>query len=407
MIARRETQRGSITPMVAFGTVILCVMGIGGATIGRIVQSRREVQRVADSAALAAADEIRVNGVDGDRSGALSLAHHNSPAPTTASIDGVASTPHDLEVSTLAGQGVDTPRFIFDGNAQVKAAARAMVAQEFRKIDSSKTANVVFVLDFSGSMNDALGGETKIKVLKDSITGYLRDQRIPLNYSAALFSSDLIDSVGFGPNASQQIIDMFQNHGADGGTMPQFGFDKASEFLGPPGTGPDHYVVFASDGQPNDLPAAQAGSSRMWDTSKPEVLTLHIGDPEAAPFMISVAGTWDHRGNKDDYFPVEDMDEFRKALAQILAKIACPLDPPTLDKARLKDANTVNAFLRDSSGHEVKLPTNPQIDGSPDQLAFFFNPASLAVGVSIQACVLMRNEHRTLVIRYNRAALIQ
>jgi hypothetical protein len=391
--------------MVAYGTVLVCVMGIGGATIGRIVDARRESQNVADSAALAAADAIRVNGVDGNLNGAVQLAQHNSKNPTTATIAGISNLPNQLDVVTNGGETVDTPRFIFNGDAKTQAIAGAKVDQETRTSSSANTANVVFVLDFSGSMDDQLPGGTKITVLKNALTQYLNDRRITLNYAAALFSDNLIASVPFGPNSVQQIIQMFQKYGAGGGTEPQFGFDKASQFLGPISSGgPDRFVVFVSDGEPNDLGLAQAGSTRMWNTSGPTVMTIHIGDPEARPFMLSVSGPPNKRGDPDDYFPVEDMDAFQKALAEILGKIACPLLP--LDKTRLKDPTTVNAFLRDTSGHEVKLPEVSVITDL-HQLGFFFNPTTLDIAVTIEACALMRNEGRTLVIRYNRAVLIQ
>src|SRR4029453_13656837 len=34
---RRTPERGSISPMVLYGTIIVCVMGVGGATVGRLV----------------------------------------------------------------------------------------------------------------------------------------------------------------------------------------------------------------------------------------------------------------------------------------------------------------------------------------------------------------------------------
>jgi hypothetical protein len=122
--------------------------------------------------------------------------------------------------------------------------------------------------------------------------------------------------------------------------------------------------------------------------------------------MLSVIAPPSKRANPDYYFPVEDIDAFQKALAEILGKIACPMSPDTLDKTRLKDPNTVNAFLRDKAGHEVKLPTISVVTDL-HQLGFFFNPTTLNIGVTIEACALMRNEGRSLVIRYNRAVLVE
>ena len=59
---------------------------------------------------------------------------------------------------------------------------------------------------------------------------------------------------------------------------------------------------------------------------------------------------------------------------------------------------------RDRSGHEIKLP--PGSTGGAG-LGFFFNPTSLDIAVTIDTCVLMRNEGRTLVVRYNRAVLVE
>jgi Flp pilus assembly protein TadG len=404
---RRNPERGSMAPMIAYGSVIVCVMGIGGATLGRIVDAKRESQNVADSAALAAADSIRVNGIDADRTPALQLAQHNSKNPTTASIDGVSNLANEVDVTGRGGETVDTPRFIFDGDSKTQSVARAKVDQETRRITAANPADVVFVLDFSGSMAESIPGGTKITTLKNALTQYLNDRRIQLDYAAALFSDTLIDSVPFGPNAIQQIIDMFKKDDAGGGTRPELGFDKATEFLGAPTpNGNPRFVVFVSDGVPNDLAAAVAGSTNMWNKAQPTVMTIHIGDPEARPFMLSVSGPPDKRANPDYYFPVEDIDAFEKALAEILGKIACPMNPTTLDKTRLKDPSTVHAFLRDKAGHEVQLPILSVVTDL-HQLGFFFNPTTLDIGVTIEACALMRNEGRTLVIRYNRAVLVE
>jgi len=414
----RLRERGSFAPLVAYGTVIVCVMGIGGATLGRIVDARRESQNVADSSALAAADSMRINGIDADRSAALRLGQRNSKSPTTASIDAVSDLPLELDISTRGTENVDTPRFIFDGDAKTQAIARAKVDQERRTIAGGDTAEVAFVLDFSGSMNDTIPGGTKITALKNSLTQYLNDRRIQLDYAAALFSSDLIDSVPFGPNAIQQIIDMFKNHNADGGTEPEKGFDKVTQFFGPKNdSGPKRFVVFVSDGAPNTPDKATQGSLHMWDVAHPTVMTVHIATPPIDPteqaFMISVSGPPPQDcklppaqcpKKEDYYFKVQDIESFERAMSEILGKIACPLDP--LDPHRLKDPSTVNAFLRDKAGHEVKLP---KLDVVTDthQLGFFFNPTSLDIGVTIEACALMRNEGRTMIIRYNRAILVE
>src|SRR5262249_42595826 len=144
-------------------------------------------------------------------------------------------------------------------------------------------------------MNDTIPGGTKITTLKNAISQYLRDQRIKLNYAAALFTGvndhGLIGSVPFGPDAIQKILDLFQQKVADGGTSPELGFDKVTEFFGPPNdSGPKRFVVFVSDGQPNDEGAARAGSQRMWTRADPTVMTIHIGSPEARQFMVDVSG---------------------------------------------------------------------------------------------------------------------
>jgi len=410
-----------MAPMIAYGSVIVCVMGIGGATLGRIVDAKRESQNVADSAALAAADAIRVNGIDTDRTPALRLAQHNSKNPTTASIDGVTNLPTEVDITGRGGETVDTPRFIFDGDAKTQSVARAKVDQETRTISGANPADVAFVLDFSGSMSDAIPGGTKITALKNELTKYLNDRRIQLDYAAALFSNDLIASVPFGPNAMQQIIDMLKKYDAGGGTEPEFGFDKVTEFFGPPvQDGPKRFVLFVSDGAPNTLPKAIEGSLHMWDVAHPTVMTLHIATPPVDPgersFMVSVSGPPPQDckqppaqcpKKEDYYFPVSDIASFERALAEILGKIACPMDPPTLDARRVKDPATVNAFLRDKAGHEVKLQRADVVTGDFNQLGFFFNPTTLDIGVTIEACALMRNEGRTLVFRYNRAVLVQ
>ena len=282
------------------------------------------------------------------------------------------------------------------------------------------TAKIALVLDFSGSMADAIPGGTKITALKDALTQYLNDRRIQLDYSAALFSDDLVDSVPFGPNAIQQILDLFKRDNAGGGTEPEFGFDKVTSFFGPTSgndSGPKRFVVFVSDGAPNTPSKATQGSLNMWDVAHPTVMTLHIApqpvNPAEESFMISVSGPPPQDcktppaqcpKKQDYYYQVSDIQAFERRLSEILGKIACPLDP--LDAKRLKDPSTVHAFLRDKAGHEVQLPLVPIVTDT-HQLGFFFDTTSLAIGVTLEACALMRNEGRTLIIRYNHAVLVE
>src|SRR5262249_33254210 len=103
-MTRRARERGSFAPMVAYGTMIVCVMGMGGATTGRITNARKEAQNIADSAALAAADATRVNGIDANRNAALALGRRNTKLPSTATISGVFDQQLELDIATAAGE---------------------------------------------------------------------------------------------------------------------------------------------------------------------------------------------------------------------------------------------------------------------------------------------------------------
>jgi hypothetical protein len=201
---RRNRERGSMTPMVAFGTIIVTVMGIGAATIGRMVHARREAQNAADAAALAAADLVREEGLTADRSGALAIGQRNSAVATQVAIDGIDDRTQQVDARAHAVQTVDTPRFIFNGDGNVRGKAVATISQDIRTIAASNSGDVVFVLDYSGSMAGA-----RIRTLEDAVSGHLQDQRIPLNYSAALFSDRLISAVPFGDDAVAKILDEF------------------------------------------------------------------------------------------------------------------------------------------------------------------------------------------------------
>jgi hypothetical protein len=399
---RRRPERGSMTPMVAFGTIVVTVMGIGAATIGRMVHARREAQNAADAAALAAADLVREEGLTADRSGAVAMGQRNSAVATQVAIDGIDDRTLQVDARAHAVQTVDTPRFIFNGDGNVRGKAVATISQEIRTIAASNTGDVVFVLDYSGSM-----AGTRIKTLEEAVSGHLLDQRIPLNYSAALFSLGLVAAVPFGDDAVTKILDEFARQDAFGNTHPEFGFDKAREFFREqPKDGPPRYVVFVSDGEPTEPPKAFEGSRKLWDEAGPTVMTIHIGSGESSNFMIAVSGTPQDRGNRDFYFPVTSNDEFRNALAQVVSRIACPIEG--LTKARVKDPSTVRGFLRDATGREIKIPRRPNVeDAKKEDLGFFYDEKSAKLAVTIATCIIMRDEGRELVLRYNRATLLE
>jgi hypothetical protein len=407
--AGTSRQRGATTPIAAASVLLLAVIGAGGATIGRIAVARSDAQRAADAAALALGDAIREQGIATSPAAALGVGQRNVRTAVGLS-PAVNETTTSAQALVEAHSNLLAPRFVFaSGTVDVAARARAMVPEVQLQNVAMPHAKVVLVLDFSGSMVEVLaGGQSKIDELKSSVAEFLREP-LRIDWAGVLFSTDVLGFQPFAPDAASQLQQLINNHSADGSTATERGLAKARDLLAAPDvrSDPNKFVLLVSDGAPNDVGSARGAAGPLWDLGA-TIITLHIdsdGDAAASQFMLSVSGK--SPGNDHDwYFRIDTAAALEAQLQTILARIGCPLDPlPPVENPPL-----VSAFLRPAPGASERKLVNAGTGDLAlfrDREAFRYDPATRRVTLSLPACEAIANRHEQLVIRYNRARLIE
>jgi hypothetical protein len=413
---RPARERGSATPIVVFSTVVVAVLGIGGATIGRVVAGRSDAQRAADASALAAADLVRLEGMQAGREDALALGQLNSRQADVSFAPEVTETPDSVLVAMRSELDVSAPRFVNAGGAvPVGARAVAKIGQFIQADVDWKYPKLVLVLDYSGSMASSLagaGGQEAIDVLEDSVRRIL-DEGLKIDFAATFFESVLAGFVPFPPQGSlEQIRHQLDSLGPMGGTCTECGLNKAYDLLdGEDAAG--YFVLLVSDGAPNDAGAARQAAHRLWDDLHATIFTLHIdysggGSGGLSDFMKSVSGPPGGRPDKHKghYFPVSDAASLESALRGILSLINCYAGPVPLDQP-IDDPSTVRVFLRDSSGHETKLPPIDDLAEGMDELGFMYDPESRTAYMTYSTCESLSAAGDKVILRFNRARLIE
>ncbi len=415
---RRDSSRGSATPIVVFSTVIVAIMGIGGATIGRVVAGRSDAQRAADSSALAAADLVRLEGMQAGREDALALGQLNSRVTDVAFVPQVTETPDSVIVWMATELDVSAPRFVnTNGFVPVGAKAAAKIGQFIQADVEWKYPKLVLVLDYSGSMAETLrgGGGQAIDVLENSVRQILEDG-MKIDFAATFFESALAGFVPFPPQGSlDQIRQQLDSLGPMGGTCTSCGLNKAYELLdGQDAAG--YFVLLVSDGGPNaggGPEGARAAAERLWDELHATIFTLHIdysngSDGSLAGFMKSVSGPPGNRPekHKGHYFPVSDAASLDAALRGILSLINCYAGPIPLEQP-IDDPTTVRVFLRDQFGNETKLPPIEDLAAASDEIGFMYDPEARTAYMTFATCEALSAAGDQVVLRFNHAKLIQ
>jgi secretion/DNA translocation related TadE-like protein len=116
-----STERGSVSIVFAVGVLLVLVLTMGIADVGRVVLARSRARTAADAAALAAADELALpTGLD-PATLAQEYAARNS-ASLTACVCEVGTFEADVTVTVHVGNLV-----LFRGARDAVARARAVV----------------------------------------------------------------------------------------------------------------------------------------------------------------------------------------------------------------------------------------------------------------------------------------
>jgi hypothetical protein len=431
---RDNRQLGSIIPIAALAGLVLTVMMIGGVTLARVVDARREAQRAADATAMAAVDAVREHGAGAPTAGAMMLGQHNTRLPLSIAPPGFGVDParNRLVADAVVEADVEAPRFIFeDGRIPVRARSRAFINQELKATDDKGPPWVVLALDYSGSMQANFGGGARaIDLLEDGLRNQLFDAAQDIRFAAVLWDHRILGEASF-DEGIPRILELFQENDAEGWTYTDEALSTARSHLCEAARrGGTPYLLLVSDGLPNNptnRPGAAAApdgqdheslalreANRLWDDPEcaPTIMTLHLGVIDwAKDFLVQVSGTPENRGDEELYFRITNMADFEITLEQLLTSLLCRTDPlevegalpPWLDRS-------IRLFLR--RGGETRLPRIPQdlpgtVLENRSTPAYGFDPDSKRFVFTRAACDLIHRDGYQVVVRYGRPRLLE
>lgn len=179
---------------------------------------------------------------------------------------------------------------------------------------------LVWVLDYSGSMEHPLGGSTRIELLRAAVASAL-GQPLPIDHGLVIFSSEVQATVAPGRDAPEAIRAVL-GLPADGNTNYSAAIAAAAELLGELESSSD-VALFASDGAPtaggDPYPAADA--LRAGGVT---VFTLNIGGGGAQSDLLKdMSGTAERPGDEAFSFEARDEAQLTWAVAAFLAALPC------------------------------------------------------------------------------------
>jgi Mg-chelatase subunit ChlD len=422
MQRRTGTQRGAVAMIAAMGIVVLVLLAIGGITLGRAVIIRRDAQRAADAAVLAALQMIRDVGLpfdDAKRAAAEAVAQVNSNQPLTFVWQETQDQDsYDIEV-TVTGTLTGPASFVPGGSQAMVAVAGASVAQSSFDTVDPKRAKVVFVLDYSGSMDGTFEFERSqrlIDVLESNMANLL-GLGLPVEIGAVLFSDDVLATVPVALDSAAQIISAMGRYDADGFTNTPEALARAADILrASPDTG--RYIIFVSDGQPApDTNSRMATSQEIASLARNDNIRIYTLEIRTGfnqildQFMTAIAGGPTNPGDENDHYVAQGADDLRNTFGTILSSIVCtvgPLEPPP------SRPNQLRVYLA-SGGIERPVPAIPEAEQAgenplglyADQERYLYQPDENQVKLTNEACNAVMRRGERVAIRYDRAALVQ
>jgi Flp pilus assembly protein TadG len=443
----RHSERGAMAVMVAGVCVVLGVLGIGGAFIGRMVIARNEAQNAADAAALAASSAIRDLGFpfdDAKRGMAEATASANTRLPVSFAW-GVEEAPDRDRVSfaVTATINMDAPRFLYpSGVKTVSARAVGGVGQQRLTQANRKFPRFILVLDYSGSMaadlNGGNGHPSSIDVLKSSINGML-DLHARIKYGLVIFSTHVMKTIPLDtgtstgeptPGYEEQIRQAVNSTQLGNMTSTWEGLDRARAMHDAVGGNEARHVLLVSDGQPHvngDVDAGIAKSKQsaegLWGDQVTiwtlQIQNLPAGSPDIAKlenFMWSIAGPPDQHPDGSYYRQGHTGAELADQFKKIAALIACEMGP--LEPAP-PDPSDVHIFLSEGLGDEEALddarkqgastvsnlsdPDLPYANGR----YFFYKPETGMLYVTESVCHDIIEGGKGVVIRFQPPRLYE
>jgi uncharacterized protein YegL len=410
--------------MVGASILVLAIFGLGGAGIGRLVSAKMDLQRGSDAVALGSAELLRDRGRQ-TMGGALQLGKANFASASFSPSNKPQELADRVIVTSLASAGMDLPVLAFGYAGQtLTSSSRAYVKQMVFNTAQPIHPWVAMVLDYSGSMS----GE-RMAMLKQSVNEEALKADLAIDWSAVLFSDNILGQVDFQPlnpaKAKKDISDIVNAHDATSGTQTDAGLNQADEFLNKikgQTTAQQRYVLLVSDGGPNDPGAATAAAQKIWKDTDATIITLTVGDdPSGVAWMKTVSGKGPAGNDPKWAIQASDPQTLKKKFSEIISRLGCPLaalDPKQLDQdtkdmdgcmpGNHSNCERMGGFLRAKGGgaeQQIRLigPTESLPD---DQLAFSYDKSSHTPTLSTPACKAVHDDGQEFVIRYNRAKLM-
>lgn len=241
--------------------------------------------------------------------------------------------------------------------------------------DDYKSKNIIFLVDSSGSMSGALGGSTRIQVLKDSAARMLSTlSQDPNNtYTVVSFASDAQLLVSKG--SAEQATSAIRGLRANGGTACYDALVKAGELLQDDVR--ESVVILLTDGEPTSVSQAVIGGFGGYYAQTP-VAAAYAADAAASlsgcdsMYAIYVgtdnaAATWTQiltqkvsvSGEKISVNATNQV-EFESVINQLTSRLQKPET-----HVEIKDTLTQNVVYRTGSDKLVKTAA----DGSTSVLS--------------------------------------
>jgi hypothetical protein len=395
------------------GALLLCVVAMGGITLGRLAAVRSDCQRAADAGSLAALQVIRDRGLPFDnaaRNAAEAIARGNSPLDVRFTWQ-VTDSPDFVDIQVIASIDVDTPTMVFNsGSAEVRARAKARLPQERFDDAERRLPKLALVLDYSGSMDLPFtgGSQRAIDVLETSVRGLL-NAGLDIDYGAAFYSDNVFRTVPIGAGAPAQINAIMNSFTSGGSTNTAAGLSSGRNvLLAAPDTG--RYALLVSDGEPccagDSFQAARNAATALWNSGI-TIFTLEIrrsGSSAALDqFMTDVAGSPTSRRDRNYHFVATNASTLISQFETIVASIVCkvgPMSPAPADPASLR------VYLTQGST-ERAVPPSTNLIADQDLERFRYEPADQTVRLTARACDAVIDAGADIIVRYDRPALTE
>jgi Mg-chelatase subunit ChlD len=407
---------------------IIAYFSIKAIDIGEIAMQVNMEKQLLDTHGILVGQSIIVNGIDetcrnGQFTGAMAESSENVFNQTSQEADDRQIRCNDAEgelIERLPGDPSGPPgtfrryRVSSNYNAADPTAnaggTEREVFVEVREIHGEveqARAQIVFLLDYSGSMNLS----NRIQSLRQAIQTFI-SQGYDMDYGVVLYSSTNIADIpiGFGNNHNTQVLNLVNGTDANQATNFIAPLQKGIDLLNQRDSG-EVYIILISDGDPNEpsgnsdpVPVVnneirnidpQICLTKTGNQKCITVYTLGVDDANTN-LLEEISGNAATPPNQRDQFVFEaNASQTQAAFQAIIEDILCrygPLDPlPTQE-----ELETLNVFVNEQPLDEG---TDYEYDVSSNMIKFFDEEP-------FNACSTIIQGNGEITLRYGQPRLI-